>query len=152
MLFRSGAVVLAGSIGVPLDGWLQGVVSDADVNNVAPMLEATREHRGVVFPCCAAMLAAAWVTMHCARSGRWARMLAATVVAMLALSATVSTSLLPALASKRSTRSFLMHVQQIVPLQVPLSFYRAFDYGAVFYRGAPIPVRQALTEIGRAHV
>ncbi len=147
LLALVGAVVLAGSIGVPLDGWLQGVVSDADVNNVAPMLEATREHRGVVFPCCAAMLAAAWVTMHCARSGRWARMLAATVVAMLALSATVSTSLLPALASKRSTRSFLMHVQQIVPLQVPLSFYRAFDYGAVFYRGAPIPVRQALTDV-----
>ena len=40
-----------------------------------------------------------------------------------------------------------MHVQQQVPLQVPLSFYRAFDYGAVFYRGAPIPVRQALADV-----
>jgi len=147
LLVVVGVVVLAGSAGLPLDGWLRGLVSDADVNNVTPILEATREHRIVVLPCALAMLGAAWVTLSAARHGRWARVVAATVVAMLALSATVSTTLLPAMATKRSTRSFLVRVEQKVPLTTALSFYRAFDYGAVFYRGAPIPVRQALTDV-----
>jgi hypothetical protein len=38
-------------------------------------------------------------------------------------------------------------VQGLVPLESPLFFYRAFDYGAVFYRGAPIPVRESLADV-----
>ena len=142
-----GVVVLAGAAGVPLAGWIEGLVSDADVNNVTPMLAATREHRAVVLPCCVAILAAAWMTLRSLRRGRWDRVVAATAVAMLALSATVSTTLLPALAAKRSTRSFLARVEQQVPVTTPLSFYRAFDYGAVFYRGASIPLRSTLADV-----
>jgi 4-amino-4-deoxy-L-arabinose transferase-like glycosyltransferase len=142
-----GVVVLAGTSGLPVEAWLKGVVSRADANNVGPMLDAAREHRAVVLPCAALTLAAAWATFHAARRGAWARLVAATAIAMLALSATVSTTLLPALASKRSPRDFLALVEQKVPVTAPLSFYRAFDYGAVFYRQAPIPLRQALTEV-----
>jgi 4-amino-4-deoxy-L-arabinose transferase-like glycosyltransferase len=147
ILVVASLAVLAGAIGVPVNAWIAHLVSNADVNNVAPMVEATREHRAVVVPCCLAMLACAWATVVAARRGRWARVVAAVSIAMLALSATVSTTLLPALASRRSARSFLAQVAERVPLDVPLSFYRAFDYGAVFYRGAPIPVRKALTDV-----
>lgn len=141
------AVILAGTSGIPLDDWLRGIVSDADVNNVAPMLEATREHRAVVLPSAAAVLGAAWALAAGARRRQWQRVVVATAVGVLALSATVSTTLLPAMATKRSTRSFVALVEQKVPADAPLSFYRAFDYGAVFYRGAPIPVRQALSDV-----
>jgi 4-amino-4-deoxy-L-arabinose transferase-like glycosyltransferase len=140
-------LVLAGTAGLAPEDHLRGLVSHADVANVAPMMEATREHRAVVIPCAIAMLAAAWIMIRAGRSGRWARVLGATAVAMLALSVTVSTTLLPALASKRSHRAFLARVEQLAPQSSPLSFYRSFDYGAVFYRGAPIPVRQALTDV-----
>jgi len=147
LLLIVGAVVLAGTAGVPLDGWLEGLVSDADVNNVTPILAATREHRVVVVPCGIAILVAAWFLLRSLRHGQWDRVVTATVVAMFALSATVSTTLLPALAAKRSTRSFLARVETRVPLPTPLSFYRAFDYGAVFYRQAPIPVRSTLADV-----
>jgi len=147
LLAVTAATLLAGVAGLALEGWLRGLVSDADVNNVVPMLEAAREHLAVVLPCSAAVLACAWITWHSARRGRWARVFAATAVAMLALSATISTTLLPALASKRSTRSFVQHLQTVVPQSAALSFYRAFDYGAVFYWGVPIPVRQALADV-----
>jgi hypothetical protein len=147
LLTLVGLLVLAGTAGLPLDGWLRGLVSAADVNNVTPMLAATREHRAVVLPCSVAMLAAAWITLRSMRRSRWDLVVAATAVAMLALSATVSTTLLPAMAAKRSTRSFLERVETQVPLGTPLSFYRAFDYGAVFYRGAPIPVRSTLADV-----
>ncbi|MFN2425191.1 MAG: glycosyltransferase family 39 protein [Candidatus Binatia bacterium] len=147
VLAVAGVVLLAGTAGFALDGWLEGLVSDADVNNVAPMLSAMKEHRMVALPCCVAMVGAAWITLQSLGRGRWERVVASTVVAMFALSATVSTTLLPALASKRSTRSFLARVEQQVPVTTPLSFYRAFDYGAVFYRRAPIPLRSTLADV-----
>lgn len=151
LLALAAVVIVCGTLSLPLDGWLRGIVSDADVNNVAPMLEATREHRAVVLPCGAAILAAAWTMLRAAARRRWQRVVAATAIAVLALSATVSTTLLPAIAAKRSTRSFLALVEDRVPIDVPLSFYRAFDYGAVFYRRAPIPVRQALSDVPEIH-
>ncbi len=147
LLVAVAIVVVAGAAGAPIEGWLARFVSNADVNNVGPVLEATREHRAIIIPLGLAMLSAAWVTVRSAQGRRWARVAAATALAMIVLQATLSTTLLPALASKRSARSFINHVQELVPVEVPLSFYRAFDYGAVFYRGAPIPVRQALTDV-----
>ncbi|HXC50697.1 MAG TPA: glycosyltransferase family 39 protein [Candidatus Limnocylindrales bacterium] len=147
LLVAVAIVVVAGAAGVPIDGRLAQFVSNADVNNVTPVLEATREHRAIIIPLGLVMLSAAWVTVRSAQGQRWARVAAATALAMIVLQATLSTTLLPALASKRSARSFINHVQELVPVEVPLSFYRAFDYGAVFYRGAPIPVRQALTDV-----
>jgi 4-amino-4-deoxy-L-arabinose transferase-like glycosyltransferase len=142
-----GLLVVGGAAGIPLAGWIEKLVSNADVGNVAPMLEAVREHAAIALPCAAVMLGAAWLTAMSAARGRWTRVVSATAIAMFAVSATVSTSLLPALASKRSTRTFMRHVEENVPLDVPLSFYRAFDYGAVFYRGRAIPVRQALSDV-----
>jgi 4-amino-4-deoxy-L-arabinose transferase-like glycosyltransferase len=147
LLTLVGVVVLAGSSGLPVDQWLRGLVSDADANNVAPVVEAMREHRVVTLSSAASMLGGAWATLVAARRARWLRVVAATSLSMLALSAAVSTTLLPALASKRSPRAFLASVERVVPVTTPLSFYRAFDYGAVFYRQAPVPVRQALTEV-----
>lgn len=142
-----GTVVLAGALGAPLAEWLRGLVSNADANNVAPILVAATEHRLVVVPCCAIVLVCAWVTFASMRRARWTRVFSATALAMLVLSATVSTTLLPALAQKRSTRGFLARVEARVPLSSQLSFYRAFDYGAVFYRGAAIPVRSSLSDV-----
>ncbi len=143
----AGMLEAAGALGLPLADWLEGFVSDADVNNVEPMLAAMARHRLVVLPCAAVMLACAWVLLRAAQAGRWVRVVVATAAAVFALTATMSTTLLPAVAAERSARSFLARVEQHVPLTTPLSFYRAFDYGAVFYRGAAIPVRQALPDV-----
>jgi hypothetical protein len=68
-------------------------------------------------------------------------------VALFALTATISTTLLPVIAELRSPKNFLARVESVVPKDAPLSFYRAFDYGAVFYRGAPIPLRSSLADV-----
>jgi 4-amino-4-deoxy-L-arabinose transferase-like glycosyltransferase len=143
----AGMLEVAGALGVPLAAWLQGFVSDADVNNVAPMLEAMEHHRLVVLPCAAVMMACAWTMLRAAQAGRWVRVVIATAAAVFALTAVTSTTLLPAVASERSARSFLARVEQHVPTETPLSFYRAFDYGAVFYRRAAIPVRESLAAV-----
>jgi 4-amino-4-deoxy-L-arabinose transferase-like glycosyltransferase len=140
-------VLVAGITGLPIERWIEGVVSDADVNNVVPMLDAARAHRGLVFACAALLGAAAWVAVRAQSEQRWARVFAATTMSMLALLATVSTTLLPATASRRSARSAMIRINSIVPAGSGLSFYRAFDYGAVFYRGSPIPLRTALTDV-----
>jgi 4-amino-4-deoxy-L-arabinose transferase-like glycosyltransferase len=143
----AGILEVAGAFGVPLAAWLKGLVSDADVNNVAPMLEAMARHRVVVLPCALVMIVCAWTMIGAARSGRWVRVVIATAAAVFALTAVTSTTLLPAVASERSARSFLVRVEQHVPATTPLSFYRAFDYGAVFYRRAAIPVRESLAGV-----
>jgi 4-amino-4-deoxy-L-arabinose transferase-like glycosyltransferase len=143
----AASIEVAGALGVPLDAWLRGFVSDADVNNVTPMLSAMAEHRFVVIPCAVVMLACAWTMLRAAQAGRWVRVVVATAAAVFALTATMSTTLVPAVAAKRSARSFLARVEQHVPQANPLSFYRAFDYGAVFYRGAAIPVRESLADV-----
>lgn len=147
LLGLAGLLLLTAASGLPLEPWLRVLVSAADVNNVGPMLEAASEHRAVVLPCALLLLGCAGLTIRSAGQDRWTRVVAAVAMAMLALTSTVSTTLLPALASRRSPRAFLESVEQQVPLGTPLSFYRAFDYGAVFYRGAPIPVRQALSQV-----
>jgi 4-amino-4-deoxy-L-arabinose transferase-like glycosyltransferase len=143
----AGVLEIAGALGVPLAAWIEGFVSDADVNNVVPVLEAMARHRAVVLPCAAVMLACAWTMLRAAQRGRWVRVVVATAAAVFALSATVSTTLLPAVARSRSARDFLARVEQQVPVTTPLSFFRAFDYGAVFYRGAPIPYRESLAGV-----
>jgi 4-amino-4-deoxy-L-arabinose transferase-like glycosyltransferase len=143
----AGLLEIAGALGVPLAAWIEGFVSDADVNNVVPVLEAMTRHRLVVLPCAAVMLACAWTMLRAAQRGRWVRVFVATAAAVFALAATVSTTLLPAVARSRSARDFLARVEQQVPVTTPLSFFRAFDYGAVFYRGAPIPYRESLADV-----
>jgi 4-amino-4-deoxy-L-arabinose transferase-like glycosyltransferase len=147
ILALAGVIEVAGAFGVPLAAWLQGFVSDADVNNVAPMLEAMARHRLVVLPCAVVMIVCAWTMLRAARAGRWVRVVAATGAAVFALTAVTSTTLLPAVARERSARSFLVRVESHVPPTTPLSFYRAFDYGAVFYRRAAIPVRESLAGV-----
>ncbi|MFN2377409.1 MAG: glycosyltransferase family 39 protein [Candidatus Binatia bacterium] len=142
-----GVILLAAVSGLPLEDQLRGIVSNADANNVAPMLAGAREHRALVAACGLATLLAAWFTARSSRRSHWQGVVAATAVATFVLSTTVSTTLLPALAAKRSTRGFLARVEQQVPATTPLSFYRAFDYGAVFYRGEAIPLRSSLADV-----
>lgn len=142
-----GVLLLAAVSGLALEDHLRGIVSNADANNVAPMLAGAREHRVLVVACGLATLLAAWFTARSSRRGHWQGVAAATAVATFVLSATVSTTLLPALAAKRSTRGFLARVEQQVPRTTRLSFYRAFDYGAVFYRGEAIPLRSSLADV-----
>jgi hypothetical protein len=111
------------------------------------MLEAMARHRLVVLPCAVVMIVCAWTMLRAARAGRWVRVVAATGAAVFALTAVTSTTLLPAVARERSARSFLVRVESHVPPTTPLSFYRAFDYGAVFYRRAAIPVRESLAGV-----
>jgi 4-amino-4-deoxy-L-arabinose transferase-like glycosyltransferase len=45
----------------------------------------------------------------------------------------------PYIASQRTLRPFVTRMRERVNLQTPLVFYRAFDYGTVFYSGRHIP-------------
>ena len=147
VLALAAVLVVAAAIGLPLETVLRAVLSETDLRNVPALLAATVEHRWTVLPCGLVAAAAAWSTWRTAERGDWSWVVAATATATLAFSATVSTTLLPALAERRSSRAFVARFAAIVPEGAPLSFYRAFDYGAVFYRGSPIPLRSSLSHV-----
>ncbi len=148
VLFALAAgVLIAAALGLPLASLLAAVIGKTDMHNVPALLAATVEHRWTVLPCGLVAAATAWSIWRAAGRGDWYRVVGATATAILAFSATVSTTLLPALAERRSSRAFVARLAAVVPEGAPLSFYRAFDYGAVFYRGSPIPLRSSLSHV-----
>jgi hypothetical protein len=67
------------------------------------------------------------------RHKNWALLFAALVAVVASTAAVVKTSFEPALAEQRSFKPFMESIRGVVEDTDALSFYRTFDYGAVFY-------------------
>jgi hypothetical protein len=76
------------------------------------------------------------------RQKNWALLFAALVAFIASGEALVDEVLEPALAEQRSFKPFMETVRGVVDHDDALSFYRAFDYGAVFYARRHIEPRQ----------
>jgi hypothetical protein len=73
------------------------------------------------------------------RQRNWSLLFAALVAFVASGEAVVDEVFQPALAEQRSYKSFMEAVRGVVEPDDSLSFYRAFDYGAVFYARRHIP-------------
>lgn len=126
-------VLLAAGFGAEPFPWLQSLLHPKDQANL-PLLESLLRTRFVSF----ALFAAALVPMMAIffvslRQKNWSLLFAALVAFVASGEAVIDEVFQPALAEQRSFKPFMESVRGVVEERDDLSFYRAFDYGAVFY-------------------
>lgn len=141
------ALVAAFFAGLPVIGALDVVLGNVDMQNVPAVLATFDEHRWRLLVWFAASAACVTLLLRSMRREQWSRALALVAASVVALAALTSSSVLPAMASRRTPEPFLRRVAEVVPAGASLSFYGGFDYAAVFYRGTPIPFRARLSDV-----
>jgi hypothetical protein len=78
-------------------------------------------------------------TVRAARAAHWIRLFSAVVVAIGAVLAAARVVIVPAIATRQTERVFMEQVRAAIGPTGTLSFYKTFDYGAVFYWHDHIP-------------
>jgi 4-amino-4-deoxy-L-arabinose transferase-like glycosyltransferase len=135
------AVVLLLAVGFspePL-AWLRPWLHEKDRANLL-LLEALIRQRftGFVF-FLVALVPMIGVWLLSVRQNNWSLLFAALVAFVASGEAAIDVMFEPALAERRSFKPFLEAVRVVVEPEDSLSFYRAFDYGAVFYAQRRVP-------------
>ncbi|HVN87322.1 MAG TPA: glycosyltransferase family 39 protein [Candidatus Binatia bacterium] len=88
----------------------------------------------------AAGSAALWSLSRTLGAGRWTGAFGSTLVAFAAIGSVVKQIVMPEIARRETYRDSMPAIRRVVGESVGLFFYRAFDYGAVFYWGDHIVV------------
>jgi len=130
-----GAIVLLLALGFSSEplAWLRPLLHEKDRANL-PLVEALIRQRftGLVFFVTALVpMIAIW--LFSVRQKNWSLLFAALVAFVACGEAAIDVVFEPALAEQRSFKPFMEAVRAVVEPEDSLSFYRAFDYGAVFY-------------------
>ena len=131
--------VLLESLGAPLcataQRWLPG-----DAQPFAPIVSASiRAGRWALLGCLTVIVAALYTLLHAARGARWRTIFASLFVTVAAVLVAAQQVVMPAIAPALSRRTFMAAVREVVGPTADLSFYKTFDYGAVFYWYGHIP-------------
>lgn len=84
------------------------------------------------------MAAALWL-FRALLNWNWRLTFASLLLLALTVNLIMKIAILPPVAFERTMKPFMSRVNKIVGPQLPLLFYRGFDYGAVFYAGRHIP-------------
>ncbi len=113
--------------------WISPLLHEKDRANL-PLLETLIRQRftGFVF-FVAALVPMIGVWLFSVRQKNWSLLFAALVAFVASGEAVIDVVFEPALAERRSFKPFMETVRAVVEPEDSLSFYRAFDYGAVFY-------------------
>ncbi|MET0151428.1 MAG: glycosyltransferase family 39 protein [Candidatus Binatia bacterium] len=113
--------------------WLRPLLHEKDRANL-PLLETLIRQRFTGFVLfVAALLPMIGVWLFSVRQKNWSLLFAALVAFVVSGEAVIDVAFEPALAERRSFKPFMETVRAVVEPEDSLSFYRAFDYGAVFY-------------------
>ena len=134
-------IVLLTAIGFsaqPL-AWLSPLLHEKDRAHL-PLLEALiHQHfvRFILFVAVLVPMVGVW--MFSVRQKNWSLLFAAVVAFTTSGEAVVDVVFEPALAEQRSFKPFMETVRAVVEPEDSLSFYRAFDYGALFYAQRRLP-------------
>jgi 4-amino-4-deoxy-L-arabinose transferase-like glycosyltransferase len=135
-----GILGLAGlvvAVGLPIEGLLGSLLKPKDLQGTTAALAGLRAHAGTTALAGVVILGAAAVAAREAVGAHWLRanlaLSGALVVGILAIALPVERSI----ADSRTLAPFFAQVKTIVGSR-PLAFYRAFDYGAVYYSGRRI--------------
>lgn len=131
-------LIVVGRGGEPL-AWLGSFLHPKDQANL-PLLESLIRSRFLSFALfAAALLPMIGVWLVAVQQKNWSLLFAALVAFVASGEAVVDEVFQPALADQRSFKPFMDNVRSVVDPNDTLSFYRAFDYGAVFYARRHIP-------------
>jgi hypothetical protein len=132
-----GLAALVVAAGLPVEGWLATVLRPKDLQGTVAALAALRAERWRTVLGGAILIAGAALAAREAPGAHWLRanlaLSAALVCAILFIALPVERSI----ADSRSLKPFFAEVNRIVA-ERPVAFYRAFDYGAVYYAGRHI--------------
>jgi hypothetical protein len=79
------------------------------------------------------------VTIRVARAHQWLGIFASLWGATALILVAVRVSIMPGIAAHQTVRDFMADVRRVVGPSGDLSFYKVFDYGAVFYWHGHIP-------------
>ena len=144
-LVRGVSLVVAAALGV---GLLAAVLEGLNVPLMAtaapwlppkgrafvPLVSAAlHAERGVLWGALAGAIGALYGTAWAARGRRWAGIFVGLFLAAAAVIVAARQALLPAIARQVSPHAWMAEVREVVDPAVGLSFYKAFDYGAVYY-------------------
>jgi len=133
------ALLLASALGADPLGWLKPLLHPKDQENV-PLFQELLRSRFIVFLVWGAVLLPLMgLLARGAKRGRWGTVFACVVVFVASTVAVVNGVLHPELARWRSFKPFMEIVRGEVGENDRLFFFRAFDYGAVFYARRRIP-------------
>jgi hypothetical protein len=113
--------------------WLRPLLHEKDRANL-PLLETLIRQRFsgfVLFVVALVPMIGVW--LFSIRQKNWSLLFAALVAFVASGEAVIDVVFEPALAERRSFKPFMETVRSVVEPEDSLSFYRAFDYGAVFY-------------------
>jgi hypothetical protein len=119
--------------------WLRPVLHEKDRANL-PLLEILIRQRFmgfVLFVAALVPMIGTWLLS--VRQKNWSLLFAALVAFVASGEAVIDVMFEPALAEQRSFKPFMEAVRVVVEPEDSLSFYRAFDYGAVFYAQRRVP-------------
>lgn len=142
LLGAAGLVLLAvllESLGAPLCAALQRWLPP-EAQPYTPIISATvRAGRWPLLGCLTLALASLYAAVHAARRAGWRGIFAGLFVATGAALLGAQQVVMPGIARALSLRTFMGDVRQVVGPGGDLSFYKTFDYGAVFYWQGHIP-------------
>lgn len=142
----AGALIAAFSLAIPgifllrFLGWgIFGVTrssgaihKNADLSAVLQFLDAPSR---LVWICLVVSAAAALVLIGALIRKRWDIVFVSVAAGAIASGLAIKDVYYPALAAERTLKPFMLRVRQTADDRTPIFFYRAFDYGAVFYAG-----------------
>jgi 4-amino-4-deoxy-L-arabinose transferase-like glycosyltransferase len=135
------AVVLLLAVGFSSEplAWLRPLLHEKDRANL-PLLETLIRQRFTGFALfVAALVPMVGIWLLSVRQKNWSLLFAALVAFVASGEAVIAVMFEPALAEQRSFKPFMEAVRVVVEPEDSLSFYRAFDYGAVFYAQRRVP-------------
>ena len=140
--------VLAEGLGVPLCTTVQRWLP-ADARRLAPILSTTIRANGwPLLGCLLMAVASLYLTVHAAGRVSWRGLLTGLFVTIAAVLVAAQQVVKPGIARALSLRTFMANVRQVAGPAADLSFYKTFDYGAVFYWHGHIPAYAGSWPVG----
>lgn len=129
------AVALLFAVGFGADpfAWIRPLLHPKDQANLPLLATLLRSSFFGFALFVAALMPMMAVFLLSLRQRRWSLLFASLVAFVASGEAVVDEMFQPALAEQRSFKPFMESVRAVVEAGDDLSFYRAFDYGAVFY-------------------
>lgn len=132
--------VVAESLGAPLCATVQHWLPLKAQPFAPGVSDILRSGSPLLLACLVAAGAASYAGIWAARAVRWAPTFAAIFLATAAVVVAARQVIMPGVARQLSPKEFMAAVRTAVGPAGDLSFYKTFDYGAVFYWHGHIPV------------
>lgn len=132
-------VLLAAGLGADPLAVLRPLLHPKDQANLALLESLVRDRFPSFALFVAALVPMIVIWLLSVRHKNWSLLFAALVAFVVSGEVVVNEVFKPALAEQRSFKPFMESVRGVVDDTDTLSFYRAFDYGAVFYARRHIP-------------